>query len=139
MDSPSSRRRNRLSLASVSQLQLADFTEEDDDENDLAPKTATGTARDRTRERTLNERDLIIQSALAAAATSRTSPLGHRRRSALPKEFRSDLADEISSPKHTSGRHSVAGRYAEGDDRRESWKVSAYVDLLATYVNIYPF
>ncbi|KAH9480682.1 hypothetical protein JR316_0007282 [Psilocybe cubensis] len=121
MESPSNRRRNRLSVASVSQLQLADFTEEDDDEHDLGPKTATGTAKDRTRERTLNERDLIIQSALAAAATSRSSPLGNRRRSALPKEFRSDLADENSSSKHASGRHSAAGRY-EIDDKRESWK-----------------
>ncbi|KIM40958.1 hypothetical protein M413DRAFT_28065 [Hebeloma cylindrosporum] len=95
--SPSRRRRHRASMASMSQLQLTDFSEEDDDEP--GQRTATNTARDRgSRDRTLNERDLITQSALAAVASSRSSPLGTRRRAALPKEFRSDLMDDSPSP-----------------------------------------
>ncbi|KDR83053.1 hypothetical protein GALMADRAFT_221034 [Galerina marginata CBS 339.88] len=118
--SPSNRRRNRASLAS--QLQLTDFEEEDDlsiNLNDDVPQktaTATGTARGHTRDRTLNERDLIIQSALAAAASSRRSPLGNRRRSALPKEFRSDLADE------SRGMSPSPSPNLERNERRESWK-----------------
>lgn len=128
VNSPTNHRRNRTSLASVSQLQLADFSEEEDVDDSPGLKTATGTARERTRERTLNERDLIIQSALAAAASSRRSPLAStRRRSALPREFRSDQIEESPSPNPTNGRHSVGGRYGEGDSRRESWKVSAYM------------
>jgi hypothetical protein len=123
--SPSRRRRHRASMASMSQLQLTDFSEEEDD--NPGQRTATNTTRDRaSRDRTLNERDLITQSALAAVASSRRSPLGNRRRAALPKEFRSDLVDDSPSPNLVGGgRHTVAGRY---DSRRESsekesWKV----------------
>lgn len=108
--SPSNRRRNRTSMASVSQLQLTDFEEEEDDEEDNL-KTATG-MRTRSRQKTLSERDLITQSALVAVASSR-SPVGARRRSALPMEFRSDLIEQSPSPRPGS-----AGR-----------KVSAYIHL----------
>lgn len=95
--SPSNRRRNRTSMASMSQLQLTDFEEEEDgDEDNL--RTATGT-RTHPRDRTLNERDLITQSALVGVASSRRSPVGGRRRSALPMEFRSDLIDQTPSPR----------------------------------------
>ena len=111
-------------MASMSQLQLTDFSEEEDDDPDL--RTATNTTR--ARDRTLNERDLITQSALAAVASSRRSPLGNRRRSALPKEFRSDLTEDSPSPNPVGGgRHTVAGRY---DSRRESsdnWKVRSRI------------
>jgi hypothetical protein len=117
--SPSRRRRHRSSMASMSQLQLSNFSEEEDEEPGL--RTATNTARDRaSRDRTLNERDLITQSALAAVASSRRSPLGSRRRAALPKEFRSDLMDDSPSG---GGRHTVAGRYDSRRESSESWKV----------------
>ncbi|KAF8157941.1 hypothetical protein B0H34DRAFT_797374 [Crassisporium funariophilum] len=131
--SPSSRRRHRASMASISAIQLTDFEEEDDDDGGLA--TATGTARDRTREKTLNERDLITQSALAAVASSRRSPLGTRRRGALPREFRGDLVDSSPSPSPgvasgsgTARTTSAAGRYdnrrgsLDGEERVDSWK-----------------
>ena len=117
--SPSRRRRHRSSMASMSQLQLSNFSEEEDDDPGL--RTATNTARDRaSRDRTLNERDLITQSALAAVASSRRSPLGSRRRAALPKEFRSDLVDD--SP-NGGGRHTAAGRYDPRRESSEGWKV----------------
>lgn len=117
--SPSRRRRHRSSMASMSQMQLSNFSEEEDDDPGL--KTATNTARDRaSRDRTLNERDLITQSALAAVASSRRSPLGSRRRAALPKEFRSDLMDDSPSG---GGRHTPAGRYDSRRESSESWKV----------------
>ena len=109
-------------MASMSQLQLTNFSEEEDD--NPGQRTATNTTRDRvSRDRTLSERDLITQSALAAVASSRRSPLGNRRqRAALPKEFRSDLTDDSPSG---GGRHTPAGRYdlrRENYDR-ENWKV----------------
>ncbi|KAF8876213.1 hypothetical protein CPB84DRAFT_417698 [Gymnopilus junonius] len=162
--SPSGMRRHRASLASVSQLQLADFSEEEDgldqdptralSDQSGGMRTATNTARDRerTRDRTLSERDMIIQSALAAAATSRRSPLGSRRRAALPKEFRSDLAggaEDSPSPNMNatantgSVRRGLGGTVAAArrrdrerdrdspeDDRRDNWKVSAYIHVL---------
>jgi hypothetical protein len=124
-----SRHRSRASLASTSSLQLTDFEEEEDNDG---LKTATGTARTRTRDRTLSERDLITQSALAAVASSRRSPLSSRRRAALPKEFRSDLVDDSPSPAGPStGRISVADTRKEKDIRETSWKVSAYILLLS--------
>ena len=104
--SPSNRRRNRTSMASVSQLQLTDFEEEEDDEEDNL-KTATGT-RTRSRQKTLSERDLITQSALVAVASSRRSPVGARRRSALPMEFRSDLIEQSPSPRPGSAARKVS-------------------------------
>ena len=125
-NSSHSRSRNRASTASTSSLQVTDFEEEGDKDG---LKTATGTARTRTRDRTLSERDLITQSALAAVASSRRSPLSTRRRAALPKEFRSDLVDESPSPAGPSaGRISVADTQKESVDpdiRGTSWKVSA--------------
>lgn len=47
----------------------------------------------------MSEADIITQSALAAVASSRRSPLGHRRRSALPREFRSDFVEDNPSSK----------------------------------------
>jgi len=114
-------------MASMSTLQLTDFEEEEDNDG------PTGTARNRTRDRTLNERDLITQNALAAVASSRRSPLGSRRRAALPKEFRSDLVDDSPTPAGLSaGRRSVAGNDTQkatidADLGRGSWKVSAYI------------
>lgn len=112
-------------MASMSSLQLADFEEEEDNDG---LETATGTARNRTRDKTLSERDLITQSALAAVASSRRSPLSSRRRAALPKEFRADLVNDTPTP--ASG---VAGKYdtqkaaVDPDITRTSWKVSAYI------------
>lgn len=117
----------------MSIVQLTDFEEEEDNDG---LEMATGTARHRTRDRTLNERDLITQSALAAVASSRRSPLNSRRRAALPKEFRSDLADESPTPAGPSaGRRSVTGKYdtqkasGDADIKQASWKVSAYIRL----------
>jgi len=106
--SPSRRRGHRASMARISQSQLTDFSEEED--NDLRQDTA----RDRSvRNRTLIERDVITQSALAAAASSRKSPVGgSRRRAALPKEFRSDLTEDSQSLRYDTRRET------------ESWKVS---------------
>jgi hypothetical protein len=114
-------------MASMSSLQLTDFEEEDND----GLETATGTARNRTRDRTLSERDVITQSALAAVASSRRSPLSSRRRAALPKEFRSDLVDDSPNPASPSaGRKSVADTQREvPDNRRTTWKVSAYIRI----------
>jgi hypothetical protein len=115
-------------MASMSSIQLTDFEEEEDNDG---RETATGTARNRTRDRTLSERDLITQSALAAVASSRRSPLSSRRRTALPKEFRSDLVDDSPTPAGPSaGRQSVADMQRESVDpdiRRTTWKVSAYI------------
>ena len=122
--------RNRASMASMSSLQLTDFEEEEDNDG---LKTATGTARTRTRDRTLSERDLITQSALAAVASSRRSPLSSRRRTALPKEFRSDLVDNPSLAGPSTGRISMADTQKESvnpDIRETSWKVSAYISLI---------
>ena len=131
-NSSHSRHRSRASLASTSSLQLTDFEEEEDNDG---LKTATGTARTRTRDRTLSERDLITQSALAAVASSRRSPLSSRRRTALPREFRSDLVDDGLSPARPSvGRISVAGKQRESvnpDIRETSRKVSAYILLFS--------
>jgi len=134
-------------MATMAHLQLTDFEEEEgEDEPEL--KTATGTARERTRDRTLSERDLITQSALAAVASSRRSPLGNRRRSALPKEFRSDLTEDNSSPSGAdygdTGRKSVGGRYetrrGSPDDRRASWKVAyTYFSAVAFDFSDLPF
>ena len=138
--SNSSRRRNRASMASMSSLQLTDFEEEGDNDG---LRTATGTARTRTRDRTLSERDLITQSALAAVASSRRSPLSSRRRTALPKEFRSDLVDDSPSPGSPSaGRISVADMQKErvdSDIRGTSWKVGAYISLFSLLSSSYLF
>ncbi|KAF9533203.1 hypothetical protein CPB83DRAFT_536897 [Crepidotus variabilis] len=106
-NSPSHRRRSRASMASV---QLTDFEEEDDALDDRGPNPG-GTAREPKRDRTFNEHDLITQSALAAVASSRRSPLGNKRRGALPREFRSDLADGSPPNGDNSGRKSSAGRF----------------------------
>ena len=123
-----SRRRNRASIASMSSLQFTDLVEEGDNDG---MKTATGTARTRTRDRTLSEQDLITQSALAAVASSRRSPLSSRRRAALPKEFRSDLVDSPSPAGPSTGRISVTDTQKEGLIRERSWKVSAYISFFS--------
>jgi hypothetical protein len=109
----------------MASVQLTDFDEEDGDPNASGPKAATSTAKER-KERTLSEADKITQSALAAVASSRRSPVGHRRRSALPKEFRSDLADgsPTSDAKRTTGRYG-AGRGSPEAEMREVAEVSA--------------
>ena len=127
-NSTHSRHRSKASMASLSSLQLSDFEEEGDNDG---LKTATGTARTRTRDRTLNERDLITQSALAAVASSRRSPV--RRRAALPKEFRSNLVDgntSLAGP--STGRVNEANSQKESvnpDIRETIRKVSAYISL----------
>jgi hypothetical protein len=116
--SPSHRKRNRVSMASV---HLADFDEEGAADAS-GTKLATGTARDR-KDRILSEADIITQSALAAVASSRHSPVGNRRRSALPREFRSDLADDTGAKKG-AGRYDV-GRGSPEEERRDKTKVSS--------------
>ena len=92
-NSPSRRRRNHTSFASVAPLHLPDFDDDDPDEdrgkNDNPTLRTTGA-------RTVSERDLITQSALAAVANSRRSPTSVRssKRAALPREFRSDLPED---------------------------------------------
>ncbi|KAF4617630.1 hypothetical protein D9613_006226 [Agrocybe pediades] len=132
--SPSQRRRNRMSLASVSQFALSDQEElEEGDEQDGVIGVGVGRGeRERTRERTVNERDAIIQSALAAVnnasvsasgagvggGSTRRSPLSARRRGALPREFRSQSQME--------GRISPAAAPSPspglGRRERDSWK-----------------
>ena len=129
-NSSHSRHRNRASMASMSSLQLTDFEEE---EVNGGLKKAIGTAMTRAHDRTLSEQDLITQSALAAVASSRRSPLSSRHRATLPKEFRSNLVDDSPSPAGPStGRISVADAQKESvnpDIRETNWKVSAYISL----------
>ena len=114
-------------MASMSTIQRTDFEEEEDNDG---LETATGTARNRTRDKTLSERDLITQSALAAVASSRRSPLNSRRRTALPKEFRSDVVDSPSPAAPNIGRKGVADpprASVDADVGKTPWKVSAYI------------
>ena len=68
-----------------------------------------------------------MQSALAAVASARRSPLGHRRRSALPREFRSDLAED-SPTGSFENRTTDGGRYENQQERQEvKTKVGTYV------------
>ena len=110
-NSSHSRRGKKDSMVSMPSLQLTDFEEE---EVNGGLKKAIGTAMTRTHDRTLTEQDLITQSALAAVASSRRSPLSSRPRATLPKEFRSNLVDDSPSPASPStGRISVAGTQKE--------------------------
>ncbi|KAF9031465.1 hypothetical protein BJ165DRAFT_1411160 [Panaeolus papilionaceus] len=127
-NSPTSRRRKRASLASMSNFHLTDFEEEDAE--DL--RASTGTARERDRVTTSNTNSNGNGNGNANTSTAREkqreSPVngtgagGARRRAALPREFRSDLADEgaerTTSLSRLGGRRSVTGGYEDN----ESWK-----------------
>jgi len=122
---PSNRRGNRASVASV---QLTYFEEEDDGatQSDRRTASASGIGREK-KDRTLSEAETIMQSALAAVASARRSPLGHRRRSALPREFRSDLAED-SPTGSFENRTTDGGRYENQQERQEvKTKVGTYV------------
>ena len=121
--SPSHRARNRVSMTSV---HLTDFNEEGDAENALDTRAAASSSRER-KDRILSDADKITQSALAAVASSRRSPVGHRRRSALPREFRSDLADD--SPTSTAKR--TPGRYEGTSEEERRTKVDVSVAFLS--------
>lgn len=88
-DSPSSRRRKRASMATMSSI-TQDYEEGESITNNHYAATASP-GRDRQR----NDRDTardITASALAAVASSRRSPVSTRRRAALPREFREDIS-----------------------------------------------
>ena len=109
-----SRRRKRTSMANMSSL---DF-----DEGDPARyETVTGTARERPRD---TVRD-ITESALAAVASSRRSPLGTRRRAALPKEFRGEtrMTDDHGGDQSRTN-HRRRGSLDGGGDKRRDGRVS---------------
>lgn len=90
-NSPTSRRRKRASMATMTSITQTYEDEEDEPIND----NQYGAGRDRPRNDTIRD---ITQSALAAVASSRRSPLGTRRRAALPREFREDLANNTNTP-----------------------------------------
>ncbi|TFK71273.1 hypothetical protein BDN72DRAFT_856314 [Pluteus cervinus] len=105
-ESPS-RRRKRTSMASVSSLVEYDEPEPIDSNFDRDRDMDTFGRGDKTRE--------ITQSALAAVASSRRSPLGTRKaRGPLPREFR-DAGPEntigrrgsLDAPGRTNGRYSA--------------------------------
>ena len=106
----------------MSSVHLADFDEEGDAADASGMRFATGTARER---KVISEADIITQSALAAVASSRRSPVGHRKRSALPREFRSDFADGSPSSAQKSAERDDPGRDSPEEERREKTKVSA--------------
>lgn len=86
----------------------------------------------------MNEADVITQSALAAVASSRRSPLGHRR-SALPREFRSDLVEDVPSSKRNDIGSYDTRRTSPVGDKRESIRVREQIlelssDLTMQYV-----
>ncbi|KAF5311565.1 hypothetical protein D9611_009505 [Ephemerocybe angulata] len=89
-DSPTSRRRKRASMATMSSI-TQQYDDEDEQINDNHYTTPNSPGRDRERNSRDTVRD-ITQSALAAVASSRRSPVGARRRAALPREFREDAA-----------------------------------------------
>lgn len=131
---PSNRRGNRASVASV---QLTDFEEEDDSGTQSDRRTASGIGREK-KDRTLSEAEMIMQSALAAVASARRSPPGHRRRSALPREFRSDLAED--SPTSSFENRTTNGERYENqqdspvEERQEvKAKVSTYIFSILPY------
>lgn len=101
-----SRRRKRTSMANMS------FDEGDSARYD----TITGTARERSKD---TVRD-ITESALAAVASSRRSPLGTRKRAALPKEFRGEtrMTDDHGGDQSRTN-HRRRGSLDGGDKRRE--------------------
>lgn len=121
--SPSHRKRNRISIASA---QLTDFVEEPGAAEASGARATTSPGKER-KDRMLSEADRIAQSALAAVASSRRSPVGHRRRGALPREFRSDLADDspLSAAKMSAGWYDAEGRSPE----EEKAKVSTILSL----------
>jgi hypothetical protein len=109
LSNSSSRRRKHASVANMSNL---DFDEEDS----ARYETITGTARERPRD---TVRD-ITESALAAVASSRRSPLGTRRRAALPTEFRGEtrmMNDNGGGQSRTD--HRRRGSLDGGDNRRD--------------------
>ncbi len=138
---PSNRRRNRASVTSV---QLMDFEEEDDGVNRPDRRTASGINKEK-KDRTLSEAEIITQSALAAVASARRSPLGHRRRSALPKEFRSDLDEDSPTGSVLERRSTKGGRYdnQQGspveERREEKSKVGTYILQFTLFFRDLPF
>lgn len=93
---------------------MANMSSLDFDEGDSARyDTVTGTARERPKD---TVRD-ITESALAAVASSRRSPLGTRKRAALPKEFRGETDDNGGDQSRTN--HRRRGSLDGGDKRRD--------------------
>jgi len=115
----------------MASVHLADFDEEDDAARASGMKVATGTAKER-KDRIISEADIITQSALAAVASSRRSPVGHRKRSALPREFRSDFADGSPSGAQKGAERDDARRGSPEEERRENTKVSATLSHSST-------
>jgi hypothetical protein len=108
----------------MASVHLADFDEEGDAPGASGMKLPTDTTRER-KDRIISEADIITQSALAAVASSRRSPVGHRKRSALPREFRSDFADGSPSGTQKGAGRDEAGRGSPEEERRENTRVSA--------------
>jgi hypothetical protein len=108
----------------MASVHLPDFDEKGDTADVSGMKPATDTARER-KDRIISEADVITQSALAAVALSRRSPVGHRKRGALPREFRSDFADDSPSGTQKGARRDDAGRDSPEEERREKTKVRA--------------
>ncbi|TFK27559.1 hypothetical protein FA15DRAFT_158380 [Coprinopsis marcescibilis] len=110
-NSPSNRRRKRASMATMTAVHY-----EDEDDGDIGGEsrfsTATGIERDQAREQRDTVRD-ITQSALAAVASSRRSPLGTRKRAALPREFR-----EVGADSETHSVSEARTRRSEDNDVR---------------------
>jgi len=121
-----------------------DFEEEDDGVNRPDRRTASGINKEK-KDRTLSEAEIITQSALAAVASARRSPLGHRRRSALPKEFRSDLDEDSPTGSVLERRSTKGGRYdnQQGspveERREEKSKVGTYILQFTLFFRDLPF
>ena len=100
---------------------MANTSSLDFDEGESARyDTITGTARERPRD---TVRD-ITESALAAVASSRRSPLGTRRRAALPKEFRGETGTTDDNGSDRSRTNHRRRGSLEGGDKRRDGRVS---------------
>ncbi|KAJ2912532.1 hypothetical protein MD484_g7887, partial [Candolleomyces efflorescens] len=87
----------------------------EDEEDEPVNDNQYGTGRDRPRNDTIRD---ITQSALAAVASSRRSPLGTRKRAALPREFREDLANNTNTQDTASVTSDARNRRSEDFDSR---------------------
>lgn len=87
----------------------------EDEEDEPINDNHYGAGRDRLRNDTIRD---ITQSALAAVASSRRSPLGTRRRAALPREFREDLSNNTNAPDTASVTSDARTRRSEDFDSR---------------------
>ena len=80
------------------------------------PFTTNSTGRDRLRDDRDTVRN-ITESALAAVASSRRSPVGTRKRAALPREFREDASATASSADAGSVASETRSRRSEDSSR----------------------